>query len=127
MSEDLDDLGKRLEKIRKQDEAKAAKEQKAEDDSSSFHQGMRAGSELIFNTLVGALLGYFLDQWLGTAPIFLLVFVMVGMFAAFRNIYRLLTPEDAPAQEIEKKGDSGLKSPSKTAKQSPNDQTPGAD
>jgi ATP synthase protein I len=33
-------------------------------------------------------LGYFLDRWLHTSPIFLIVFILVGVFAGVYNLIR---------------------------------------
>lgn len=57
--------------------------------ASALGAGMRAASELVAGTLVGCGLGYGLDQYFGTKPVFLLLLLVVGMGAGFRNIYRL--------------------------------------
>lgn len=36
---------------------------------------------------LGALIGYYMDKWLGTSPWLLLVFLGFGIAAAFRNLY----------------------------------------
>ena len=50
-------------------------------------------------TLVGALavavaLGYFLDRWLHTKPIFTLIFGVLGFFAGVREVIRRLPGSD---------------------------------
>lgn len=32
-------------------------------------------------------LGRYLDEWLGTDPLFLLVFIVLGVLSSFRNLY----------------------------------------
>ena len=39
---------------------------------------------------VGALIGWALDRWLGTTPLFLIVFFMLGAAAGVLNAYRHL-------------------------------------
>ncbi len=38
---------------------------------------------------IGAFVGHYLDEKLGTAPWLLLVFLGLGIAAAFRNLYRM--------------------------------------
>lgn len=42
---------------------------------------------------LGVTIGYYLDRWLGTAPWFLVIFIIAGLFAGFRNMYQLLRRE----------------------------------
>jgi len=51
--------------------------------------GMRAAADLVAGTLTGAAVGFFADRWLSTRPVFLIVFLMIGIAAGFRNLYRL--------------------------------------
>ena len=44
---------------------------------------------LIIGIPVGALAGYYADRWLGTAPLFLLIGIGLGIGAAFRNLFVL--------------------------------------
>lgn len=37
--------------------------------------------------LVGVVVGRLLDSWLGTSPLFLLLLLLLGIAAAFKNIY----------------------------------------
>ncbi|MBI2565909.1 MAG: AtpZ/AtpI family protein [Candidatus Schekmanbacteria bacterium] len=47
------------------------------------------GIHLVVCTVIGVAIGYYLDQWLGSAPIFLLLFMLLGVVAGFRNVWRL--------------------------------------
>ncbi len=51
--------------------------------------GLRAGSDLAAGVLVGSGIGYLLDQQFGVSPLFLIIFMMLGMAAGFWNVYRL--------------------------------------
>ncbi|MCA3562938.1 MAG: AtpZ/AtpI family protein [Methylocystis sp.] len=51
--------------------------------------GFRVTSELVAGMLVGGFIGWWLDHWLGTKPIALLITVMIGMVAGFWNVYRI--------------------------------------
>jgi ATP synthase protein I len=50
--------------------------------------GFRMSSELVAAILVGGLIGYGLDRWLGTTPWLFLVFFVVGFAAGILNLLR---------------------------------------
>ena len=52
--------------------------------------GLQVGIELFAGVLGGLLLGYGLDTWLGTRPLFLIVFFLLGAVAGMLNAYRFL-------------------------------------
>ena len=47
------------------------------------------GMTMAFSIAIGALIGYYLDQWLGTKPWLFFVFFGFGIAAAFRNLFIL--------------------------------------
>jgi len=47
---------------------------------------------------IGYLMGYYLDKWLGLYPILTIVFSILGVIAAFVNVFRL----NAELNRIEK-------------------------
>ena len=46
------------------------------------------GLHLVSGTLVGGIMGYGLDRWLGTSPWGLLGFLLLGIIAGFRNAWK---------------------------------------
>jgi len=46
------------------------------------------GTQLVVSIFMGFGIGYWLDKWLGTRPVFMLVFMLLGVVAGFLNIYR---------------------------------------
>ena len=84
----LKDLDVRLKAARqRQEEASgAAREKRA--GSSGMGVGFRLAIELVTALVVGVAIGYGLDRWLGTAPLFLIVFFFLGAAAGFLNVYR---------------------------------------
>ncbi len=46
------------------------------------------GMQLVAATFIGLAAGYFLDEWLGTKPWMLLIFLLLGIATGFRDVYR---------------------------------------
>ena len=83
----LDDLEERLEKARAD-----AFQPTGEEHGSSRARGMSAGfqvaTELVVAMMVAIAIGWFLDDWLDTRPLFLLIFAFLGAAAGALNVYR---------------------------------------
>lgn len=45
--------------------------------------------ELVSGVAVGILIGYWLDKWLGTKPLFLIICTLLGFAGGFWNIYKM--------------------------------------
>jgi len=66
------------------------------------HQwGLRVGTEIVASTMIGLGIGFFLDRWLDTRPVFLIVFAIFGLAAGFLNLYQLMVVD------LQDKNDSG--------------------
>ena len=46
------------------------------------------GISFVLATILGAWFGYLLDKWLGTGPLFFLIFFVLGIIAGVLNVYR---------------------------------------
>ncbi len=57
-------------------------------DSESMNVGLRAGAELITSIAAGGLIGYGLDKWLETKPLFLIAMLILGVITGFVNVWR---------------------------------------
>jgi ATP synthase protein I len=53
---------------------------------------MRVGVELVSALVVAVAIGYGLDRWLHTLPLFLVLFVVLGGVAGVMNVWRLVGP-----------------------------------
>ena len=51
----------------------------------------RVATELVAGVVVGAFIGWALDQWLDTSPLFLLVMFFLGAIAGMLNVWRVFT------------------------------------
>lgn len=85
-NEKLKSLGERLEKARKPAE-KEAKRKRAKS-GKAFGQAYRIGIEMVIAIAVGGFIGWLLDRWLETPPIFMLIFFFLGVAAGFLNVYK---------------------------------------
>ncbi len=74
-----------------------ADEQKAKNEAAgptgetgkALSLGFRVLSEFVAGVLAGGVIGWLLDQWLSTSPLFLLIFGALGTAAGFMNVYRI--------------------------------------
>ena len=57
-------------------------------DVSGFARGFRLSTELVAGVLVGAMIGWLLDRWLGISPWGLIVFLLLGFAAGVLNVMR---------------------------------------
>ena len=55
---------------------------------SAFNTVIRLLSELAAGIGFGLFIGYWLDRWTGMRPLFIIVFLLLGLAAAVRNIIR---------------------------------------
>jgi ATP synthase protein I len=88
LSARLRSLGERLDRVgpRRGDESGSAPRSAA--DMSAFARGMRLSAELVGGVVIGFILGWLLDRWLGTSPWGLIVFVLLGFAAGVLNVMR---------------------------------------
>ena len=62
---------------------------KYEEQHRGGHQwGLRVGLEIVTSTMIGLAIGFFLDRWLDTRPLFLILFAILGIAAGFINLYQ---------------------------------------
>jgi ATP synthase protein I len=63
------------------------------DEPSPWSIGLRVGIELVAAMVVAVAIGYGLDWVLGTKPIFMAVFVLLGGAAGVLNVWRMFAPD----------------------------------
>ena len=51
----------------------------------------RVGTELLAGLIIGAGIGWTIDQWFNTTPLFLIIFFILGGAAGIYNLWRVLT------------------------------------
>jgi ATP synthase protein I len=86
LSARLQRLGERLDSVSRPSENVSGPRQAA--DASAYARGFRMSTELVAGVVVGALIGWLLDRWLGISPWGLIVFLLLGFAAGVLNVMR---------------------------------------
>lgn len=90
---------------------------------SGLGQGLRIGIEMVVSVAVGAGIGYFIDNWAGTTPLFMIVFLFLGFAAGIMNVLRIARGLDEAVglgramrekEERDKNAAGGTKQPADT-------------
>lgn len=66
-----------------------------------FFEVSMVGIQFALSIFVGFGIGYYLDKWLKTFPWLTAIFLILGIIAAFRELFRVARKQD----ESDKKGD----------------------
>jgi ATP synthase protein I len=83
----LNNLDARLKAARGQSDTESAP--RGRGTQSGLGQGLRIGIEMVVSVAVGAGLGYFIDNWAETTPLFMIVFLFLGFAAGIMNVLRI--------------------------------------
>ncbi len=95
----LDDLETRLKKARA-DAFQSNGGEQGSSRASGLSVGFQVATELVVAMVVAVAIGWFLDEWLETRPLFLVIFVFLGAAAGVLNVY-------CRARRIIARGDMG--------------------
>ncbi len=89
----LGELGGKLDRVR---ERETPQDSGAEERGRAMGMAFRMATELVAGVFVGGLIGWALDNWLGTKPFLLIIFLLLGIAAGLLNTVRA-------AQEMQKR------------------------
>ncbi len=89
-SKSLRGLEARLKRLRDETRPRDARAD-ANQPVSGIGMAFAVSSHLVAGLGVGALIGYWLDRWLGTSPWLLIAFFFLGAAAGMLNVYRTVT------------------------------------
>jgi ATP synthase protein I len=84
-NEKLDNLQRKIDAARS---TGGGTEQDSSPASNDMGQAMRLSVDLVAGVLVGSAFGYFVDRWLHTTPLFLILCLFLGAAAGFKNMLR---------------------------------------
>ena len=57
------------------------------------------GLEMGLSVAIGLIVGIYMDKWLGTSPWMMLLWLVLGLAAAFRGVFRAVKRVDKAAEE----------------------------
>ncbi|MDC1148562.1 AtpZ/AtpI family protein [Pelagibacteraceae bacterium] len=75
------------EKVKKLKDELKSKELKKEG-SSSMGIALKMGTEFVAAVFVASFIGFHVDKWLQTTPIFIIIFFIIGSVAGILNVVR---------------------------------------
>ncbi len=101
ISDRLKDLGSRI-AVEKSGRVEAEKPAQSYGSVAGYSKGYRLISEFVAGVLVGGLLGYGLDYLVGTLPLFLIIFLLLGFGAGLVNMSRAANRDQPTPDELAK-------------------------
>ena len=63
--------------------------------TSLYLESLNIGFYLAIPLLAGVFIGIMIDKWLQTKPVFILIFITLGMIASLYNLYKLTQEKNA--------------------------------
>ena len=80
----LEELQRKIEEANPKSNEKQGSKAK----NAGLVKAMRVGSDLVAGIMVGTVMGYYLDGWLETEPLFLITGLFLGAATVFRSMWR---------------------------------------
>jgi len=87
-NDDLEKFNEKLLKARGEDK-ETLQIKKAEEVDTEARKGIQAGVELVGAIFLPTAVGYMIDGWLDTRPLFMLILFFLGICTGFYNVYRI--------------------------------------
>jgi len=81
--EKLKEIGEKIEKYKLNHTTNDVKQKNKRGKQISI--AMRLSTELVVASIVGAILGWYIDKWLNTKPIFFIIFLLLGVISGVKT------------------------------------------
>jgi len=94
----LDSLGEQLAEAKSRHAPAPGPEPQGQ--GAALGQALRLGIELVAGVAVGGFIGWWLDRFLGTAPLLMVVFLGLGAAAGIMNVVRTAKRMQTEAQSV---------------------------
>jgi len=94
----LDSLGEQLAEAKSRHAPAPGPEPQGQ--GAALGQALRLGIELVAGVAVGGFIGWWLDRFLGTAPLLMVVFLGLGAAAGIMNVVRSAKRMQADVQSV---------------------------
>jgi ATP synthase protein I len=94
----LDSLGEQLAEAKSRHAPAPGPEPQGQ--GAALGQALRLGIELVAGVAVGGFIGWWLDRWLGSTPLLMVVFLGLGAAAGIMNVVRTAKRMQADAQSV---------------------------
>ena len=111
-SKNFDSLSERIANFEANMTAEKKKQSPAQMPVAGLALAGRVATELVAGIAVGTFLGWLIDRWLETTPLFMLILFFFGAAGGLMNIWRILTGRGMSAgyfNENKKNKDNSLK------------------
>lgn len=110
MSPDQDELSQKIRQAQAREEAaNPAPKKTSSSRDSGTGQAMKAAMDLVAAVGVGCFLGYWIDQWLGSKPVGIIIFFLLGFAAGLLNIHRAQSGQDLKVGFRDRKAEADKK------------------
>ena len=76
------------EKIKKIESDMGIKKEVQDTKVSSLGIAMKMGTEFVAAVFVASFMGFYIDKWLETTPVFIIIFFIIGSVAGIFNVVR---------------------------------------
>lgn len=99
-------LSERISQFEQRNEAHEKAVKKARMPTEGVALAGRIATEMVAGVAVGGLMGWALDSWLGTTPLFLVLMFFIGAAAGMLNVWRAATGRGMATGYFDEQGQS---------------------
>jgi ATP synthase protein I len=95
----LERLGRKIDLLKGKETTEQTGGQRGSTSGEGFSRAARLSSEFVGGVLAGGGLGWLMDHFLGTSPLGMIVFLLLGFAAGVVNVIRAARPDGGPGPD----------------------------